>query len=403
MQKLNVLISKKNPAFARTINVTIDKERFNLHSLSESSQTESKKGFEKRLKESVYNFLDNNKLGVYVQKYLLSIVLEKKFLKKLKKKLRSLESTYNSQNIDAVIIGSDRGIGEDLTLQLYAKTNRLPIILLSYAYSAEPEALIKSRKKLIYKAPNNKFGFQFYKPHIESGLRKMELLSKNPYIHGAGVTDYIIVDTLYERERLKRLGHNGKNLFALGSLSLDKVYNENIESSESRDYLLIALPQLYEHGLTDYETHIESIHELLSAAKGSKKSVLVSLHPKMSIARYRYLSRLYDCEISESPLEELMPKAENFISTYSSTVAWALINNLKPIIYDPIRLNYENFFPDIYMPIARNKDELISHIKSNRKLSDEDRAWIKRNLSPIDGRSFKRINKFLYKVVGQHG
>ena len=106
-----------------------------------------------------------------------------------------------------------------------------------------------------------------------------------------------------------------------------------------------AVPQLWEHGLLDRESHFEEIQFVAQCLYEMKVNVLISLHPKMEPSNYNFLTEFDGFNICADPLVSFMPIGDLFISSYSSTALWALCSGIVTIIPDFTKMDlcYDEF------------------------------------------------------------
>ena len=99
-----------------------------------------------------------------------------------------------------------------------------------------------------------------------------------------------------------------------------------------RETVIIGMPQLLEHDLTDEKTHWEEIEYLVGAAASDKINLVLSLHPKQDKVRYEYLEKKFNAVISPKPLRDVMALAKIYLSTYSGTTLWSAF---RSVLYGP--------------------------------------------------------------------
>jgi hypothetical protein len=107
--------------------------------------------------------------------------------------------------------------------------------------------------------------------------------------------------------------------------------------------VLCAVPHAAEHGLVGWERHLELTRELFRAVGASGAEVLLSLHPRSSAETYRGLAEESGCRILSERLSAVLPAADLFVASYSSTVRWALAMGIPTIMADFLQFRYEQF------------------------------------------------------------
>ena len=374
MQKKKIVIGSENPAAYSVFLKTLNENIFMLESYPRTRQNNEKIS---RKKDSAgqsapfYNrikiWMYGKGLGLYIYYFLLKYLMAVLFILKTKFEIFKIQRRFSNNDICAVIISSDRGISSDLSLSLWAKKNRKKVVLMEYAQSAGFESASKSRrcgafKFLPERSMTSESGLRYYLPHHELALRWLRALPPNPWVLGQGLSDVFIVGTAYEKDRLISKGVCYDKVMALGSVPLDDVLRKmSLESGSLADVhesCLLAVPQYWEHDLLDKKSHFDAIEEMFKILSLRFKKVYASLHPKMSLPTYKPLAQKYNIEILSSPLSESMGVADYFVSTYSSTILWALLAKKKMVIVDHAGLNYKEFYPELDLKIVYSNEEL---------------------------------------------
>ena len=119
----------------------------------------------------------------------------------------------------------------------------------------------------------------------------------------------------------------------------------------------------------------------------------------MNKNNYTYLKEKYNLMISDKPLAEIIHLADFFISTYSSTVYWALLCKIKCGIINFNILNYSDMDWIGCLKIFNSKmnfnSEILNFTKNNKLEVD---AVGLSNIAPFDGQSTMRISKRLLTI-----
>jgi len=241
-------------------------------------------------------------------------------------------------------------------------------------------------------------------------LETLKINIRNPWVLGAGFSDYMLVDSEREKRRLINLGGEVDKYFVTGQMSHDQVFEANKSSDDLKsiyrtkynltydDIILLAVPQYYEHGLCEKDIHFDLIGDMLSRLSELKVNIILSLHPKMNREDYEMFTLVSEnVIIIDESLSSILPICDLFISTYSSTVSWALLCNKRVVIVDHVGLGYDNFFSEFNMPIVSTNQALIReiiNILSNGRDIVHDSILLS-ELSPFDGLCSERITKFL--------
>lgn len=390
-----ILVSSENPAAFKVYSNTLDDSRFNIKywPISIKSSPNSQHSSVKR------KWLFDSWPGVFIVRYLLCYPLSILFEIKIKFRLYFLNRAFIKTPISAVIVSSDRGISWDLILCLWAKKKGIPIIVLEYAFSSGFESALKTRTQKIFKFNNFSSktvmkGISFYRPHHEISLSKMDALPENPWTLGTGLSDYVIVSTQYEANRLLKNGTKKIKIKVLGSVEIDNVINNhNLRTEEDTiNSCIISLPQYWEHGLLSKETHFRYIKGLLKILRKHFKNVFVSLHPKMCTGNYKKLIIDEKCILLSQPLSKSMGLAHTFIGTYTTTILWAIILNKRIILLDYANLDYEDFYPEYKFSLCKSNEHLENYLIRNSSDINYDEFDVGYD---FNNSSKKNINDFI--------
>ncbi|NKB64476.1 MAG: hypothetical protein GKR95_20935 [Gammaproteobacteria bacterium] len=178
-------------------------------------------------------------------------------------------------------------------------------------------------------------------------LHRLGMLLDRPYLTGAGFSDYVCADSKYDMEERIKAGVSSQRMVLVGDYSLDALwaaYNNRqvvkqgllarYEMDPAKKIVLVAMPQMAEHGYLPWEEHIEYIEKILKEIPGFDVNVLVSLHPKMKLSEYQYLEEKFPCKILSERLFDVLPAADIFLSKASSTIRWGVVCDIDVILFD---------------------------------------------------------------------
>ena len=107
----------------------------------------------------------------------------------------------------------------------------------------------------------------------------------------------------------------------------------------------------------------------------------------------------FGVEITDKPLWKIIAKTDDLVSTFSSTVAWALIFQKNVVIVDHVGLGYKDFYSEFEIPVCTSNIEMKAAtenvLDSQSGLNSKFIPLIS-TLSPFDGKFRQRIlNNFL--------
>lgn len=329
---------------------------------------------------------------------------------------------------DVVVVPNDRS--EILILLLIKKFNisNIKVVIVPTSFLSGPERLIKCRnnrieyitnlhlyflkkyKNLYLTIDNRKICFYPFHQMIVFGS---DVLSPNPWAIGSGNIDEIFVDGSHTKNTLNSLGVKSRKIIITGHHSHDRLFNnivnkkkrhkefiEKNRTSKNKKILVIALPHFGEHGLLSWDDHFKLIDLVCNTLSQLKDIfVLVSLHPKMNKTTYSFLNEKFNLKICDKPLVEIIHLADYFISTYSSTVYWALLCKIKCGIINFNILNYSDIdwigFLKVFNSKSNFNSEILDFIKNSKFDVNEN---VLPDIAPFDGNSTMRISNRLLSI-----
>src|SRR5262249_35532508 len=129
----------------------------------------------------------------------------------------------------------------------------------------------------------------------------------------------------------------------------------------------------------------------------STAAVLLSLHPKSDPAAYRFLEAEFGARLLDQSLREVLPAADVFVGTYSSTVRWAVLLGVPTVVVDFYGFDYDIFdhFPGLVKVtdralLAPTLKRLVDNPLYARELREGQRRAAP-SVAPFDGRACRRL------------
>jgi CDP-glycerol glycerophosphotransferase (TagB/SpsB family) len=249
-------------------------------------------------------------------------------------------------------------------------------------------------------------------------LWMLRLLPPNPWSIGGGLSDAIGVFGPIDRERLIGAGVAAEKIVVTGQPLVDDLHAVSEKKSEIRQslddrygfdaqkpLLCCAMPHLGEHDLIPWEVHWRDTERLLDIFAASSPEVVLSLHPKSDLKLYSDLVESRGLVIASQPLRKILPGADVFVATYSSTVRWAALLAIPTVIFDVHGMNYPMYdhiqglvrcgsFEELSVELERvSVDEAFRRTCSDALKSSAPL------LEPLDGRSVERVLKALVRRI----
>ena len=92
--------------------------------------------------------------------------------------------------------------------------------------------------------------------------------------------------------------------------------------------------------MRDWDTHDNEINFLVETLSNLSANVLISLHPKMAMERYKPLEESFSVRIAEQRLSQLIASADLFVAGFESTVLWSILVKV-PVFLAYLQLGYD--------------------------------------------------------------
>jgi hypothetical protein len=349
---------------------------------------------------------------------------------RLKTYYRNTIEVMSRYNISTIVTMGDRHYGYELSFLRYCLQYGKKSVIVPIAKAASPTAIaIASRnnknldaslhlllrtlfpRQCYYDSISEKLLF-YYKPSEMIALYLNRMLPANPWVIGGGASQRVLVDGEEALDALVTLGCEPQKIEITGHSSHDTIFHaftnqKNLKAELIQEYgfgarniIVLALPQLAEHNILGWDEHWQEIEFLMQSVSNIDSNVLISLHPKMDYNEYAKRAERFDLAISRKSLAQIIPVADIFMSTFSSTVQWSILCEIPTLIFDFYNLNYKIYdfaFPgvlvirdkNVFESTLRNiHEDEVSRINMTNYLKS-----IKHKISPFDGKCTSRILK----------
>jgi hypothetical protein len=421
----------------------VDKLEFKVvNELKKQADCEHQNSIKIAIKEKIKN-ITTAEQRQWLRKYINSLKNTKLFTNKLKKQekkfLEDLEKNYErilklvqNYKIDVLLINGDRHLGlEPVFLKISKKLN-IPSIIIYQVFFADKELILRdissmnkkindfffvskyivsSQKTLQYKVEKE----IYYYPHpIANALDKFGVLTKNPYVMGSGCSDILCLNNQYYKDLYVGRGVDEKKIRVVGDGSYDLIYiqyskkeevrqkiSKKYSSNSNKKLVIIALPQLGEHNILSWKEHWEEINFLMNSLSKLNQNILISLHPKMDKNKYKFLEDKCNCTILDERLADVLPIADMFVATFSSTVVWSVLCGIKTVVVDFYGLNYTMY--DFLTSIKKvDKKENLKATLETTLSEDIDFSKDWKSLSRdevFDGQTIQRYIKLINEAT----
>lgn len=359
---------------------------------------------------------------------------EKKQLKMLRRKYNSINPLFDNNDFDLVFVGGDRHVtlGYEPAILKICEERGIPTVIPYLVYPAEEEGLTQSSKNKHIdnrwfvsryivesqeKFKNLSSKSKYFYPHtLSNALDKFGTLSKYPWYMGFGKSTILCLPNQAMVDKYISKGIPENKIKLLGDISYDTLYNQYAEREKlkakikvnynldfSKQCVLVALPQLAEHNILSWDEHWIEIDFLLKTLKGLNLNILVSLHPKMDRNKYIFIEDEYNCNILNERLVEVLPVADLFLATFSSTVLWSVLCGIKTIVVDFYNFNYTMY--DFLETVNKvNQKSKLKKVLVNYLSKDIDFTSDWRKLSRdevFDGKTMERYVNLIEEISGK--
>ena len=281
--------------------------------------------------------IDIIKIIFLVASYLRQTIFLKNFLKE--------------NNVKIIFLTGDRELGLTPPLIKAAKQLKIKVIIYSTGIlSVHNLGLIRKDKShspalklgnnilnmccgLIFPKQTCKtdFGtFLFSKGWVTISLKILNMLSSNPWIQGAGNSDYIFVENKKSKSILKKNGVSNNKIKLIENIEYQNSVN-SISKTRKKKIILFAIPIFFEHNLLNWERHELELRQYLRILSNHSRDVFFSFHPKSNVRNYDFIFKDFGFKKKVVGLTDLISSADLYICGSSSTINLAIIHK-KPTI-----------------------------------------------------------------------
>ncbi len=352
-------------------------------------------------------------------------------IRTLRQHVQRVRTLFDQVQPAALLLAGDRHLGVEPAFLRVAGERGCFRLIVPFAYSSKegvaglrkdqpiydvaspPQWLLKQVLRWCYpdQVYQSAYGTLFcYPPVTILALAALGMLSTNPWVMGAGLSDMMAVFGEEDYHRALQDGVPASKLVITGQPALDTLYQTaratphlisrvgaTYHLEPQRPRIICSVPQLAEHDWFDWPRHWEEVRFLVGALVATGAHVLLSLHPKSDPAQYRFLESEYGAHLLREPLREVLPVADLFVATYSSTVRWAVLLGIPTVVVD-----FYDFHFDIYDHLGGvlvvNKKPLLVRVLRSVLEDPPFYAYLQRQqhqaaqrMAPFDGQACQRI------------
>jgi hypothetical protein len=242
-----------------------------------------------------------------------------------------------------------------------------------------------------------------------------------PWVVGGGRVAIVAVQGRADFEEAVRLTKAPARFHITGQPTWDRMALAGKERLNSQFFassgsvtqrmprLICALPQWGEHLQLPWQQHIHKIEKLCEILGGSGFDVVLSLHPKAPREHYEPVAEMNSLTIADQPLSSILPSADIFVASWSSTLRWAAMLGIPSINLDWVGQDYTLFSELSSLPVSRSPDDLVRLLSELKK--GPKRQWVLgeklREESAVygsmDGHAEQRILSLIEHLVDDNG
>ncbi len=345
--------------------------------------------------------------------------------------LNQAQKLFDQYDPVAVLLTGDRNLGIEAGVIRVAREKDRRRIVVTFAHSGRDDVALSRKEDPIYRMdarsqgilkrwiqrryPDQIYQSQhgallFFTPVTTIMLGRMNMLPPNPWTIGGGYSDAVTLIGEEDRERYIDMGVAAEKLVVTGQPSLDPLYRAACQVAALRESLIkkygldsakkllvCGVPQLAEHGIVDWATHWQEIRFLVAALAQTGSNVLLSLHPKSQPEQYRFLEGEYGVKLLQGPLGEILPVADVFTATFSSTVRWAVLLGIPTLVFDFYGFNFDIY--DHLKGVVKVTDKALLGSTLCRMLDDQayyeqlrhDQLQAAQHIALFDGQANRHI------------
>lgn len=320
---------------------------------------------------------------------------ERHYLNRLRDNYRNLLPLFRRYDPDVMMTTGDRHRTLEPVMLRIARETGARILVPYVAFYAEPEELVTKYRE---NPPNpggpvfplydrlaerrlrhtSREGAWFY-PHWQArALQKFGTLSPNPWVMGAGMADVLCLPNRKMADDYREYEIDPAKLRVVGDVSYERLHRswqrrETVRRELAGNYgldpggkiVILALPPLAEHGDMNWERHWKEIDLLVRSACQLGANTLLSLHPKMDSGSYGYLENNQDCRLLDERLVDVLPAADFFMASFSSTVLWAVLCGIKSAVLDFYGFRYDYYDAYDSVDVISSREELGPRLRKS--------------------------------------
>lgn len=275
---------------------------------------------------------------------------------------------------DVLVVFEDRVLHPEMVWLDAAARRGIPALLVRYASSSAESDAWTRRGKTAYSLESGVLGWarrcfaRFYPRHElqtpwgrqlfyslwdSAALALGGMADLQPWVVGGGKVAAVAVQGQADRQEALSLcdGVAAPRFHVTGQPSWDGMAARRLQARAAPGVaaggqklkLVCALPQWGEHLQLPWPEHIARIQSLFEILQTTQCDVSLSLHPKASREIYEPLAARYGLRLAQHALSTILPEADIFVASWSSTLRWSAMLGIASVNLDWAGQNYALF------------------------------------------------------------
>lgn len=340
-------------------------------------------------------------------------------------------------SIRAVVTADDRSLGFEFGVVHAARKRGIPSVTVPFALSDPGGDWLRRREREEFSViAGNRWTRRLkqklantYPANVraQEGVQLMFLTSGQvlglqclgapfpaPWAYGGGATDVVTLYSESIKARQLELGVPAHRLAVTGQCAMDDLHALAMRRDElkrelstryglqgGRPLIVLAVPQHAEHGLMGEDLHDTLTSDLFDDLRATGAALLLSLHPRSRPEDYRQAAERAGAVISDRPLLEILPAADLFVATHSSTVRWAILLGIPTLVLDDFGVGADGMFEAGSVTFVTNRSEVKDSARSMLAQAHAEQGSMARPPARelFDGGSARRVVTLLESLT----
>ncbi|QJB56571.1 UDP-N-acetylglucosamine 2-epimerase [Pseudodesulfovibrio sp. zrk46] len=208
------------------------------------------------------------------------------------------------------------------------------------------------KKKMFGEIENHAYRGVTFFPVAETVALNKSVANFTPsWVSGTGMADVVCVDSEFTRKRIVSQGVPESKICEVGDVSYDYLYACQVDRearlkslrsvyqlAEGRKIVICSLPQYIKLNFDSKKQYCQEMDALLERIALPDVECLVSLHPMARENEIKHVLDKHGAKVLKERLFDVLPLADAFVASASSTLTWALAAGVPAINIDYYRV-----------------------------------------------------------------